>query len=172
MSNFFHHLDFPELPEKYIKEAINAKYELVLSPRLYWADSSFNETNFFKTINDRFGKCYVKYYLNPPNSFYDWHIDMNRYCTINWVVKTNNEARTFYREPIKEAVTEGRNPVMFHLTELKYNNRKPTLLNATHDHCVVNNFNDTRIILTMSLFKPTGYEEALNFIRNMKIDNY
>jgi hypothetical protein len=168
---YYYHLDLPNLPEKYIIEGINAKYELNKFPRLYWANSTFNETNFFKQVNEKFGDCYVKYYLNPPDSFYDWHVDQNRYCTINWIVKTNKEASTLYREPI-EGANEGRDPIFFHVNELKYRNHKPTLLNATHEHCVVNNFPDTRIILSMSLFKPTRYEDVIIFLQNMKCDEY
>jgi hypothetical protein len=170
--SYFQHLDLPELPQKYIDEGLNADYRIINSPRLFWADCSFSETEFFKKVNAKFGNCYVKYYLNPPSSYYDWHVDMNRFCTINWVVKSNPEARTFYREPIQELVSPDKDPIFFHLTELKYQGRKPTLLNATIKHCVANNWPETRIILSMSLFKPTTYEQALEFLQTIKIDEY
>jgi hypothetical protein len=172
MEKYFYHLDLPPIDDYFIQEAENADFKLTQAPSLYRADCSFNQTPFFKLLNDRFGQCYTKYYLNPPNSFYDWHIDRNRYCTINWVVKTNKEARTFYREPIPEAILPNGNSVMFHLTEVDYKGLKPTLLNATYQHCVANNYNEKRIILTLSLFKPTRYEEVLEFLKPLNIRNY
>lgn len=99
-SKFFYHLDFPELPKKYIEEAKNAEYSLIMNPTLYLGPSSFNETSFFNMLQNKFGKCYVNYTLNPPNSSYEWHVDMQRYVTINWIIKTNSEARTFFKEPL------------------------------------------------------------------------
>lgn len=168
MSKYYHHLDLPDLPEKYITEAINSDYKLITKPRLYWADSTFNKTNFFKLLDLRFGGCYVKYYFTPPNALYNWHIDLNRHCAINWVVKNNAEARTLFREPIEEASGGMENPIFFHLDELKYRGHKPTLLNGTYSHCVTNNFPDSRIILSMSLFKPTKYEDVLTFLQESR----
>jgi hypothetical protein len=172
MSKYFYHLDLPPMEKYFIQEAESADFKLTSYPNLYTAESSFHTMPFFKLLDKQFGQCYVKYYLNPPNSFYDWHVDMNRYCVINWVVKTNKEARTFFREPIEEAKIEGRDPIMFHLTEVDYCGTKPTLLDATYQHCVANNYNEQRIILSMSLYKPTTYAEVLDFLKPLKIQNY
>ena len=172
MDKYFYHLDLPPMDQYFINEAEQADFKLTSYPNLYRADCSFFNMPFFKLLNDRFGECYAKYYLTPPNSFYDWHVDMNRYCVINWVIKTNKEARTYFREPIEEARIPDRKPIMYHLTEVDYRGAKPTLLDATYEHCVANNYNERRIILSMSLFKPTTYQEVLEFLKPLKIRNY
>lgn len=170
--DYYRHLDLPPLPDRYIQEGLNANYKVIEKPRLIWARSTFDETDFFKEINEHFGRCYVKYYFNPPDSLYDWHVDSNRHCAINWVVKTNPEARAIFREPSTDLNQGLKKPIFYDIHELKYQGSSPTILNATYEHCIANNYPDTRIILTMSVFKPATYHEVLDFILNMKCKDY
>jgi len=177
---FYNLVDFPELPEKYIEEAKNSKYQLRNTPTLYWADSTFYETSFFKILEKEFKECDVTYSMNPPNSSYEWHIDMERNVTINWVIKTNPEARTFFKEPITDDDWYGftdngvpeKKPVICKLTELKYNSNKPTILDVTKQHCIYNNWSEERIILSLSVMGNTSYKEVVEFLQDIKIESY
>ena len=51
MNSYFKHLtNLPVLPDKYIQEGLNANFELVQRPNLFWCPSSFEETDFFKLL--------------------------------------------------------------------------------------------------------------------------
>jgi hypothetical protein len=162
---YFTHLkNFPALSDFYIKEALEKKYEFITEPStLYCANTSFNESSIFKEIQKHF-RCGTRYFANPAYSLYDWHTDNKRSCTINWLIKTNEKSSCFYRDPI---VTSEKPSIFYNLIEVNYKLYNPVLLNTTLDHCVINNYNDTRIILSVSLF-DTSYEKALKILENIK----
>jgi hypothetical protein len=166
MSKFFHHLDLPPLDNFFIQEALTSKFEIIKKPSaLNRADSSFFRTNFSKLIDTTFGKCGSSFHKHPANAIYDWHVDYNRSCALIWVIQTNPKATTLYREAIPDA------KLMYNITEVDYTIGKPTLLNTTYEHCVINNSNTDRITLNMSIF-DTSYEQALEFFQNLKIKDY
>jgi len=169
MDKYFYHLDLPPLPNFFINEGITGDYAVTLRPNLYWCKSSFFTSDFFKLLQKEFGEenCSVKYYVNPPNSYYDWHKDLKRGFGINWVVKTNPHALTLYREPMPL----GDEKFMYNITEIDYRGFAPTIINGKVEHCVINNFNDTRYIMSLSVV-GTPYEDALPFFKNLKIDKY
>lgn len=177
MSKFFTNLDFPELPKKYIQEALNSKFICRKNPTLYLAESSFNETSLFKVLDTKFGNCHSFYSLNPPNSLYDWHIDVQRKTVINWVIKSNPEARTYYREPITESDWNGipgsqKKPIMWNLTQVKYDSTKPTLLDISQEHCVINDWPEDRIILSLCINELVPYQDVLDFLGDKRIKQY
>jgi hypothetical protein len=166
MSKFFQHLDLPILDNFFIQEAFKSEFVLVNTPSsLIRSHSSFMVNNFSKMISSSLGKVGTSYHKQLPHSLYDWHIDNNRSCAILWVIQTNPQAKTFYREAVSDTT------LMYNITEVDYTLCKPTLLNTKYEHCVINNSDEDRITLNMSIF-DTPYEKALEFFQNLKINSY
>jgi hypothetical protein len=174
MTTYFKHLtNLPPLPKKYIQEGINSKFEFIRRPNLLWSTTSFDETNFYKLLKNQYGDCLVKYYQNPKNSLYDWHTDMTRCVTINWPIKTNVKASTYYRKPMQE-MDRGSDmrPLFYHLTEIDYKIYRPTLLNTTFEHCVVNNYTEDRIIMSLTVLNNAKFDEVSNFLSTLQTEFY
>jgi hypothetical protein len=166
-NKFFTHLNnLPVLPANIIQEGLNCNFRLVSEPsRLYVGKTSFNETNFYKQLQNTFKEVGTSYRYTPANSIYDWHIDNKRVCAILWPIKNNSSAATFYRgsKSIKN--------IFYDLTEVDYTLYKPTLLNTTYEHCVINNYNEPRIVLSVSLF-DISYEDAIPLLQNINCEHY
>jgi hypothetical protein len=157
----------PEFPARCVEEALRAKYEVSYKPNQIKAPSSFNNTKFVKLLQSKFGRCGGVYMKNTPMTLYDWHIDIGRKCSLNWVLKNNN-ATTLYRRHI--AGDNGEKSLQYAIEEVMYELYKPTLLNVLEEHCVVNNTNEERIIFSLSIDAP--YEEVSEFLSNLNITNY
>lgn len=165
--------NLPPLPERFINEGLASNFVYNPMPALWWAPCSFEETEFYKKLEEKFGFTRVNFNMFPANSIYDWHTDSTRRCSINWVLKTNPMAHTFYKEPIKETVIiEGQQTLVNHLLEVDYDLYKPVLLNTTKKHCVVNNYNDTRIIMSVSVFNNFSYEDVLTYLKSLTVTTY
>jgi hypothetical protein len=164
----------PALPECYIAEGLTATFNYNPIPALYWTPpSTFESTDFVKSLREKFGFSWVKFNLFPSNVLYDWHSDSSRRCSINWVIKTNPMAHTFFKEPVKETIPlEGMTTLTNHLIEVEYDLYKPTILNTTKKHCVINNYPEDRIIMSMSIFNEASYEEVLEYLKNLSITTY
>ena len=175
MNKFFTHLtNLPALPDNIIQEGLNCNFKLISEPsRLYVGQTNFNNTNFYKQLQSIFGYVETSYRYTPPNSVYDWHIDKRRNCAILWPIKNNSGAGTFYREVTINSVQDGNNNknMFYDLTELDYTMYSPTLLNTTYEHCVINNYNEPRIVLSVSLF-DISYEDAIPLLQNINCQNY
>lgn len=165
-NKYFYHLDLPRLDNFFIQEAFNAEYTLVTAPSsLIRSHSSFMVNSFSKMIASSLGEVGTSYHKQTSHSLYDWHKDNNRDCAILWVIQTNNQAKTFYRESVPDT------KLMYNIKEVDYTLCKPTLLNTKYEHCVINNGNEDRITLNMSIFN-TPYKKALEFFQNLKINSY
>jgi len=149
----FHHLNnLPVINARYVVEALHANYELSYKPNQIKASSSFNNNVLVKSIQNKFGKCGGVYIKNMPWSYYDWHTDIGRQCSINWVLKSSPTALTLFRNKID--APEGMRSIMYDITEIDYVMFKPTLLNTTHEHCVINASDHERIIFSLSINAP------------------
>jgi hypothetical protein len=87
--------NLPQFPKNCIEEAINAKYEIGYKPNQLKAVSSFNNTSFVKLLKTTFGNCGGLYMKNTQMTIYDWHIYINRQCSLNWLLK-NTDGITLY----------------------------------------------------------------------------
>jgi hypothetical protein len=108
----------------------------------------------------------AEYYLTHKNSYYDWHIDKNRSVGINWLIKTNPKASTYYRDPILP------DSKFYNLTEVDYKLHNPTLFNTEFEHCVINNYPEERIILSLSIFNDAKFDDVVDFLSQLEIDSY
>lgn len=171
---FCHFPNLPELSKDFITRAMSLEYPLLQhhTSRLYANfNDQFWETNFFKTLTKDLGRCGTGLFYYPEFSTYDWHTDKRRRCSLNWVIKTNPKAATFYKEPIPETIRADGTTIFNKLIEIDYTIYRPTLLNIDIPHCAMNNYNDSRIILSMSMFE-SEYEDVKNYLKNMKCENY
>jgi len=172
---YFYHLNnLPELPQHFVEQAlVEENYQITLTPNLYESKIfGWYQTDFLKSLVSHFNtKCTAAFILNPPNSYYKWHTDWGRHCALNWLIKTNPKAGAFYKEPIPEAMPTDRDPHYYNLIEVDYTLYKPTLLNTDLSHCVMNNYNDSRIIFTTNIF-DVSYADVLDFLKNLNISSY
>lgn len=165
-TKFFQIKNLPPLPELYVKEGLDNGFEFSASPYILAKPATlFNSTNFRKILDNRFGEVVCRYLKNPPNSLYDWHIDKVRRCSLNWIIKTNPGAKTFYRSQL-------RHRLFWDIEEVKYDIECPTLLDTKQEHCVFNNWPEDRIILSISILNDHSYEETLEFLTSLNIDQY
>jgi hypothetical protein len=175
---FFHISNVPILPDYIVREALESKYEINDYPNIIRAKAyQFEATDFFKNFSLAFGACNAHYLKFFPNSLYDWHIDRKRMCGINWVIKTNPKASTFFREPYDHdflyhnRVAKNERILFWNLEEVDYTLLKPTLMNTAVDHCVVNNYPEERIILTVNC-KEGAYNDVKAYLQSLTIDSY
>ena len=158
--------NLPALPAYVIQEALESTFIPKQQPYNYSAvATAMMDTVFYKDLVNVFGKVDCDYLQNKPNSLYDWHTDLNRTCAINWVIKTNPGALTLIRYEYSK-------PFFWNLEQVQYELYKPTVLNTGKFHCVINNYNDDRIILSMSIYSKNGYTDVVEYLQNLKIDNY
>lgn len=158
---FYHFKNLPALSDDIINEALNSEYFWSLKPNTFKCDAKlFKSSRFFKLLEEKFGWCNASYIKNFPFMLYDWHIDQSRSSSLNWVIKTNPKASTFYRDfyendPFSKKISEsGNRPLFWKLQEVDYTLYKPTILNTSMPHCVINNSSEERIILSVSVHTP------------------
>ena len=159
--------NLPKFPEHNIREALAATYTQTYSPEQLRAFTSFNNTKFAQTLKGKFGVRGGLYMKNTPMSYYDWHIDMGRQCSLNWLIQ-NTEGKAFYRQNINPA--RGAKSITYSLTQVQYTLYKPTLLDVTKEHCVINDTDRERIIFSMSIDAP--FNDVLEYLSNLQIDSY
>ena len=164
---FFHHLsNLPKLPDFYTEDALSVEYEHIEYPLSYSANSEpFRKTKFYDVLFNKFGYADARYLKVPGKTVYSWHIDKGRKCAINWPIVNNTKAITIFRQiPTQDHI--------FGCEEVDYTNFRPTLLNTTYSHCVINPWPTERIILTVSVNKESSYEEVKSFLETLTIDEY
>lgn len=167
MSDKFYQLtNFPLLPPEIITEGLTDPYEFTVSPyTLSKRAELFYTTDFYKILTDRFGRVECRYFKNPANSYYDWHVDKNRQSGLNWIIKTNPGAGTFFR-------SSNQSKFFWDLEEVMYSMEYPTLINTKQEHCIFNNYSEERTILSVSIFNDHSYETVLEFLKTININQY
>lgn len=179
MSDKFKHFpNLPELPEYIVQDALTSEYVINDYPNVIRAKAhKFESTDFFKQLISAVGSCNAHYLKFFPNSLYDWHVDRKRQCGINWVIKTNPKASTFFRSPFDHdflyhnRVAKNERVLFWNLEEVDYTLLKPTLMNTSVDHCVVNNYPEERIILTINC-KEGSYQDVNTYLQSLTIESY
>jgi hypothetical protein len=167
ISNYSQLINLPALPMPYINEGLESdNFEFFDGPYVCAKPAKmFATTDFYKLLQDKFGSIMCRYLKNPPNSFYDWHIDKNRNCGINWVIKSNAHAKTFYR-------SENHHKLFWNIEEIKYTHAVPTLIDTSQQHCVFNNYHDDRIVMSLSIFNNHTYQSVLEYLTSLTIIKY
>ena len=89
-----------------------------------------------------------------PMTFYNWHKDANRQCTINMIIE-NTQSYCLFGEPIDDNNTS--------ITELIYKPSTYYLFNTQAKHSVLN-LAGTRYLLSIG-FDNNSYDEILEYCR-------
>ena len=174
LTNLWYHLShLPTLDQKYINEAHSSDYTyksnlVAAHSRKYYAvqaESQFANTKFCNDLSKEFGELGpVKYSRNDPYTLYEWHVDSGRSCSINFALSELPNAFTLFRAPINNAI--------FSIDECKYPIYRPVLFNSTVPHCVINNSNQPRYILSVTFPKLVTFDDARQFLVNYHTDKY
>jgi len=163
---FFQLTNLPPLSPEIVADGLDDQFEFTVSPyTLAKPARLFYETNFYKILTDQFGEIGCKYFRNPANSYYDWHVDKRRQSALNWVIATNPGAGTFFRD-------NNRSKFFWDLEEVVYSTSCPTLINTTQEHCVVNNYSKERTILSLTVRGENSYDTVLEFLQSVNINQY
>jgi len=164
-------LNLPPLPKLYIKEGLGSVFNFSDPSKgetFVYATPAvlFSKTKFVELLKEKFNtEIICRYLKNPPNSIYDWHTDRFRLTAINWIVKSNPEARVWYR-------SNNQHKLFWDLEEVTYQDHYPTLLDTKQEHSVFNNSDEERIILSLSLTDGPTYQEVVDFLTSLKITQY
>lgn len=119
-------------------------------------------------LQDNFlNKLYLKHNFTAyilktnANTFYNWHIDIDRPCTINMLLNIENKSHCFFSNNIDLPY--------FNFKELIYEKDTYYAFNVKEKHCVIN-FDKPRYVLSIG-FKPIQltYNELLNSIKEIDL---
>jgi hypothetical protein len=117
----------------------------------------FKNSNLFPVI-EKFNAMPLIFKINPM-TWYDWHIDETRQCTINMLIDGTDSKCFFGDRKSREIVN---------LTELSYEIGAAYLLNTQTKHAVLNLSKD-RYLLSIGFDKPNTYDSILNYCTTKKI---
>ena len=130
------------------------------------ADQPFSKTKFCQDIQEYF-QCNLvtKYSKLEPYTVYDWHRDLDRpFCVNTLIVQPAHGATTLHRRRI--------NRMVYSIREVVYVPLQPLLFNSAIPHCVFNNSNTTRYIMSISMFGTKKvWDEAKEWFMNYRVEN-
>ena len=165
-NNYTSLLHLPKLPDIFVNEGLQGNYQYTESPYTYSAPAPlFADSEFCQILTQQFGDILCKYHKNTAYSVYDWHMDKNRLCALNWVIKSSVDAKVFYR-------TKNHHNMIWSIEELCYKDLTPTLLNTSQQHCVINNSPEERIILSVSIYNNYTFQDVVEFLSSLSITDY
>lgn len=161
--------NYPVLQSPLFADALNATYKEHFYPHDFRGTKClFSDTNFIKILKQNIGEVTALWIKNPPNTFYNWHVDNEmRQCSINFVIKQGDKAVALYRKPMYE----GKQIIYYNTHTVKYIIGKPTILNVKEEHCVVNPCDEERIILSLCV-RESSYQDTLKFMKTLNITEY
>ena len=178
LADCFHHLsNFPTLDKKYVDEAVAGVYpELpspetpdIPTPRAITVNSSFRHTNFFKSLENQFGSMICVYIRSFPSSTYDWHRDIFKKVTINFILHDVKNSLVLFRDKV-----HGIDRMQYNIKQAIYTPLKPTILDTRIQHCVINLDNSYRYILNLGFTDDrVYYKDVKNFLTSLPVpDSY
>ena len=164
---------FPDLPEKYYQEYKNSTYNLEFHPNVLSGACSFENSKLAKRINEQFNlQIWSRFHKMPSRTMYDWHKDRGgRQCALNWIIKETPNSYCFFGNHKTEFHTEekysGDLIYFYDIDSVEYVWKKPTLLNVRNRHLIVNNSDEDRIIMSVSL--SVDYKTALKYLNGIQV---
>lgn len=103
------------------------------------------------------------------------HIDGDRYCTLNIPVYNTENSHTIFYENSDSYETEyDEKRILYYIKNppeesFRFTLTKPTLVNTTYPHGVLNEGDKTRVIISWSILKPMKFEDCYNKLRGIQI---
>jgi hypothetical protein len=169
-NNFIHEFDLNLDIEQLTKIALNA-------------ESVTGRPSHHRLVTDNPYTMYLKNkypFLSPVFNVYNFipgrvlpiHTDADRLCAMNIpICYTEDSFTMFYsKDPNAQLEYDEQriiNYVKSRVEEVfRFTLTRPTLINTTYPHSVVNNGTDTRVIISWSVLRPMTFEECVeNFPR-------
>lgn len=127
------------------------------------------EDAYLTTIKNKypFLSSIFNVYKHAPGYSLPIHIDADRFCALNIPISnTENSSTIFYNKPDNVTLEYDSERILNRVKTsveecFRFTLRKPTLINTTYPHNVVNNGPHTRIIISWSVLKPISFQECL-----------
>lgn len=110
-------------------------------------------------------------YKFPSGKGLPAHIDGDRFCAINIpIYNTENTSTVFYDMDETAQLEYDEHRILHYvkgsITEaFRFTLTRPTLINNTKPHGVINTSSDTRIIISWSVLKPMTFEECVQCLQ-------
>lgn len=149
----------------HLTEAKNAEYSCFVvekhsgkKPSSVQAPTSFENSKFIADLRDKFTNVRTHYLKFDAMTCYDWHTDMARNCSINFLLNDPEDSLTLFREPLAG--------INYQITRLKYNLFEPTLLDVKKTHCVINFSPEVRYVLTVGFTLDVTYDQVKQFLQS------
>jgi hypothetical protein len=121
-----------------------------------------NIKNKFPFLSDIFNV-----YVHPPGYSVPIHIDAQRFCAINIPIQNTKNSNTIFYKKDNNLDIEYESRRIINLVKspteecFKFTLTKPTLINTTYPHSVINNSDKTRVIISWSVLKPMTFQDCL-----------
>lgn len=96
------------------------------------------------------------------------HIDADRLCCINIpICNTEHSSTIFYDKSSDIKLEYDSRRILYNVIGdtkecFRFTLSKPTLINTTYPHSVINNNESTRVILSWSILKPITFKQAIS----------
>lgn len=167
---FFSHL--PDLDPFYAEEAKNSKsfstYHVVpvsgIRVNTTQAPTSFETTQFMQDLRSEFGHARTHYLRVDGMHSYDWHTDSARKAAILFLLNDVGTAFTLFREKIDERNSR--------LIKVPYKIFRPTLLDVTVSHTVINLSDQPRYALTVGFDLDVTFQQVKEFLEQYRTEQY
>lgn len=168
--SFFPHL--PDLDFFYAEEAKNSTqfttYHVVpisgIRVNTTQAPTAFESTQFMQDLRAEFGHARTHYLRVDGMHSYDWHTDSARKAAILFLLNDVGTAFTLFRQPIDE-----RNS---HILPVPYTLLRPTLLDVSVSHCVINLTTQPRYALTVGFSLDVTYKDVKQYLNQYQTTKY
>lgn len=168
LNDCFTHLDnLPDLDDFICQAGINAQYPEI--PEEETAESlaitsivspcRFYKTKFCQDLSKEFGPIKTHFFKNYPMTVYDWHRDLNRRVSLNFLLRESPNSLVLYRN--KEY---GIDRIRYNIKVCSYLPKRPVLLNTTIQHTVINYNDQPRFILSLGFPIEAEYQEVKKFL--------
>lgn len=122
-------------------------------------------TKFLQDLQTQFGRVEDMCMSFAPHTIYDWHTDIFVKVRLNYVLNDVIDAMTLFKEPTQTS------NIVYNIEQCKYTVRSATLFNSQVEHCVINNSDQTRYLLSIRFFdNNVTFDQVENFLFDYKSD--
>ena len=164
--------NLPNLDEFFINDGLTATYHYpppevdgIHTRRVVRADTKFADSTFVNDLRQKLTAEVTTVLLkNDPHTCYDWHSDDNkagfrkcRKSAINILLNQVPDSVTLFRKPSEHRMT-------YNISDCPYVLHKPMLFNVLVEHCIINNSDQPRYLLSIGL-GDTLFGDAIDFFK-------
>jgi hypothetical protein len=106
-------------------------------------------------------------YKFVPGRVLPIHVDADRFCAINIPIShTQDSVTMFYSKDTNAQLEYDAQRIINYVKSpvdevFRFTLSRPTLINTTYPHSVINNGTDTRVIISWSVLRPMTFQECV-----------